>query len=175
MLYTGYRMEVWRYVARAVGPQAAAVQDIVQEVFISAARSARQFDPQRGRLWDWLFGIARFHVVAHWRQTARRVRLMKAVTETVDVLHLFDAGQSLQEICDCREIAEIVRFVLSELPDEYAELLTVRYVDELGLAEISNRFGGSVEAVKSKLARARREFREKFEFVIREPSPVGNS
>jgi predicted DNA-binding protein YlxM (UPF0122 family) len=55
---------------------------------------------------------------------------------------------------------------LSQLSADYATLLTSKYMDDLSLEELAQQFGGptaSVEAIKSKLARARREFRAKFE------------
>ena len=37
-LYDAYSRDVWRYVARLLGPEAAAVADAVQETFMEAAR-----------------------------------------------------------------------------------------------------------------------------------------
>ncbi|HND55545.1 MAG TPA: hypothetical protein PLV92_24190, partial [Pirellulaceae bacterium] len=44
-----------------------------------------------------------------------------------------------------------------------AALLTAKYLDDRSLEQLVGLFGGTVEALKSKLARARREFREAFE------------
>ena len=68
--------------------------------------------------------------------------------------------------------AELVRATLADLPADYAALLTEKYLDDRELAELSVRTGTSVEAVKSKLARARREFRAKFERLTREPTQL---
>src|SRR5204863_9659214 len=57
-LYESYSVDVWRYVARLLGANAAEIGDVVQEVFREAARSARQFEPGRGTLWSWFIGIA---------------------------------------------------------------------------------------------------------------------
>jgi RNA polymerase sigma-70 factor (ECF subfamily) len=69
------------------------------------------------------------------------------------------------------DLADFVRAVLAELSADYAALLTAKYLDDRTLADLAGEFGGSVEATKSKLARARREFRAKFEFLSKEPSP----
>ena len=61
-----------------------------------------------------------------------------------------------------RELADLIRGVLSELSTEFAALLTAKYLDDRSLEEMSQQFGSSVDAIKSKLARARREFRLKF-------------
>ncbi len=44
-LYDRYIEEVWRYVARLLGPGSAAVADVVQETFLAAAQRAHGFDP----------------------------------------------------------------------------------------------------------------------------------
>ena len=49
-LYETYFDQVWRWVARMIGPNSADVGDVVQETFLAAARSARTYDPARGPL-----------------------------------------------------------------------------------------------------------------------------
>ena len=58
----------------AAGPNSVAVADIVQESFLAAAATARQFDPDRGTLWSWLAGIAHHRVSAFWRRKVARRR-----------------------------------------------------------------------------------------------------
>ena len=164
-LYDSYSMDVWRYVARLLGPDAAAVGDVVQEAFMDAARSARQFDSSRGTLWSWLSGITHHRVLAHWRQTNRQERLRRmAELGDIDFRHLFD-GHAATATGKQRDIADFVRSVLADLSVDYAALLTAKYLDDRSLAEISQQWGNSIEAIKSKLARARQEFRSTFEFL----------
>ncbi len=170
-LYDGYSVDLWRYVARLLGADGAAVADVVQEAFMAAARSARQFDPSRGTLWAWLTGIAHHRVAIYWRQAERAGRIRKlADVRATEIRRLLDDTEPADESWERRELAELVRGVLAELPADYAGLLTAKYLDERSLAEVAEQFGGSTEAVKSKLARARREFRAKFERSTREPT-----
>lgn len=167
-LYDSYSVDVWRYVARLLGPDAAAVGDVVQDAFLDAARSARNFDPSRGTLWSWLVGIAHHRVLAHWRQTNRQARLQQlAESGQVDVRHVFDGEREAMAALDARDTANFVRSVLAELSAGYASLLAAKYLDDRSLVEMSAQFGASVDAIKSKLARARQEFRAKFEFLTK--------
>ena len=167
-LYDAYSVDVWRYVAKLLGADAVAVGDVVQEAFIDAARSARQFDVTRGTLWSWLTGIAHHRVLAHWRQTNRQNRLRQLVeTGNADVRQMFDGQAEAKTVHQQRETADFVRSVLAELPDDYAALLAGKYLDNASLAELSQQWGSSVEAIKSKLARARQEFRAKCEFAAK--------
>jgi RNA polymerase sigma-70 factor, ECF subfamily len=173
-LYDAYSADVWRYVARLLGSDRAAVADVVQETFIEAARSATKFDAGRGTLWTWLTGIAHHRVAAHWRQAQKATHLRSLVERRADeVRHLLDATESDGEACqqnDPAELASLVRATLAELPADYAALLMAKYIDDRDLAGLSAETGATIEAVKSKLARARREFRTKFDRLAREPT-----
>ena len=170
-LYDGYNADVWRYVARLVGPETASVADIVQETFLAAARSARQFDAERGTLWAWLSGIAHHQSALHWRQINKVQRLKELVEARAGELHRWlETSEAADEPWQRQELADAVRGVLAELPADYSALLTAKYLDERSLDELSRESGGSVEAVKSKLARARREFRVRMESLLQKQS-----
>ncbi|HEV2970883.1 MAG TPA: sigma-70 family RNA polymerase sigma factor [Pirellulales bacterium] len=171
-LYDAYSADVWRYVARMLGPDAGAVADVVQETFMEAARTAAGFDGNRGTLWAWLTGIAHHRVAAYWRQAQRSANLRKLIeARAPEIQRLFESTELSEAPWQRRELAELVRSVLAELPADYAALLTAKYLNERSLAQISEQSGGSTDAVKSKLARARREFRAKFERLTK-ASPV---
>ena len=171
-LYNSYSSEIWRYVARLVGPDATGIADIVQETFLEAARSARRFDANRGTLWAWLSGIAHHRVASYWRCVTRHQRVRKlAKAGAAEVCHLLDEGRPGDEVGEQQERADFVRNVLAELPAEYAALLTAKYLDERSLADLSQDWASSVEAVKSKLARARRQFRAAFERLTESSVP----
>lgn len=165
-LYESYSVAVWRLTARLVGPDAAGVADVVQEVFLAAASSARRFDAERGTLWSWLTGIVHRQVSNYWRKAERADR-WRALAESgrIDVAGLLESHESPSEIEEQREVADLVRRVLAELPTDYAILLTSKYLDDCSLEEMAAQSGSSAEATKSKLARARREFRAAFEIL----------
>lgn len=161
-LYDGYSVDVWRYVARLVGPEVTDVADVVQETFLAAARSARHFDSNRGTLWGWLTGIAHHNVSLYWKQTNKVARLQKLAEAHAGELYRWLDGSEADGLpFEQSELAELIRGVLAELPSDYAALLTAKYLDEQSLDELSQQWGHSVAALKSKLARARREFRRK--------------
>jgi RNA polymerase sigma-70 factor, ECF subfamily len=166
-LYEAHFDRVWRLAARMIGPDAAAVADVVQETFLAAARSARTFDPARGGVWDWLAGIARNHVGTYFRSRRREGR----VKEGGD-LHAALAGrwdQRSRQDAAAPEAAQVsaeeaqqVRAALAGLPDEYRSVLAWRYCEEVPVEEIARQAACSIAAVRSRLARARRAFREAF-------------
>lgn len=167
-LYDRYSGDIWRYVARLIGSDAAAVADVVQEVFLAAARGARQFDSQRGTPWAWLAGIAHHQTAAYWRERGRASRLQSLLESgQAGLRRLLDSSEPIEDLLERRELIDLVRFVLAELTPEYALLLTAKYSDDRSLEALAEQLGGTAESVKSKLARARREFRSKFERLSR--------
>lgn len=167
-LYEGYSADIWRYVARLVGPEKTVAADVVQETFLAAARTARQFDRARGTLWNWLTGIAHHQIAAHWRQAGRQQRLQALLESQAPVLSRWLAvTEAAEESWARQELADAVRNVLADLPSDYTALLTGKYLDDRSLDELASDLGGTVEAIKSRLARARREFRTQMERWLR--------
>ena len=153
-LYDAYAERVWRGVARLVGPHPADVADIVQETMLAAARSARTFDEAKGSLWQWLWGIARTQVSLHYRTRQRqdRWRLTPAKwSEGIEPTQTADLESA--------ELAAAVRAALGELPADYEQLLTAKYLDGDSVERIAGRERLTEMAVRSKLARARDAFR----------------
>jgi len=168
-LYDGYSADIWRYVARLIGNSSADVADVVQETFLAAAKSARHFDSERGTLWGWLTGIAHHQTSAYWRQINKQSRLRDLTESHAGELRRWIDGIDDDEIWERRELADMVRATLASLPADYATVLTAKYLDDRNLEQITDEVGGTVEATKSRLARARREFRTRFDRMTRDP------
>ncbi|MGC4002232.1 MAG: sigma-70 family RNA polymerase sigma factor [Pirellulales bacterium] len=167
-LYDGYVADVWKFAARLIGGDPAAVDDVVQETFLSAARSAGGFDPERGTLWVWLTGIAQRQVALYWRQSARADRVRRlAISGAGEIQEWLNDTSEPETPWERHESADLIRGVLAELNPTYAGLLTSRYLDQRSIAEMIELFGGSHDSLKSKLARARCAFREKFVLLHR--------
>src|SRR5205085_3867747 len=128
-LYDRHSEAVWRYVARLLGPNAAAVADVTQETFLAAARSARGFDPERGSLGGWLTGIAHHRVTLHWRQVGRVERLRKlAESGAMEIRDWLAGRESAGDDWSRRELADLVRGVLAEMSADYAGILAAKYL-----------------------------------------------
>ncbi len=171
-LYDAYVQRVWHDVARLLGGDAAGVADIVQETFLAAARSASGFDPRRGSLWVWLWGIARRQIALHYRRRSRSDEVLSAVRWWTSLngrrnKWIAAEADAPPEVLASRELAALVRCALAELPAEYQTLLAAKYMEGFSAERIVQDTGGSMEGVRSKLARARRAFRKAFARVSR--------
>ena len=77
-LYEAYAECIWQNIARLMGYDCAAVPDVVQETFLAAARSAKNFDPCRGSLRIWLCGIAKRQIALYYRKQDPKIILAQA-------------------------------------------------------------------------------------------------
>jgi RNA polymerase sigma-70 factor (ECF subfamily) len=170
-LYDAYAERVWRCAARLMGANRSEVADVVQETFMAAARAAPSYDPTRGTLWVWLWGIARRHVALHFRKQQRSDRLKQAEAWLAARGGQIEDGTA--DVLESAELATLVRATLTELPTDYELLLTAKYLDGASVEQIATLEQSTSVAVRSKLARARQAFRELFEARAHGPPPVG--
>jgi RNA polymerase sigma-70 factor (ECF subfamily) len=164
-LYDAYAEQIWQILARRAGFGAADVADIVQETFLAAARSAGGYDPRRGTIWFWLCGIARNQAALHFRRQirpAQRKAPLDALSASLCLDWLAGAEPEPAELLVRDELAAAVRQALGDLPVEYETLLAAKYIDDFSLEQIALGEGSTAAAVSSKLARARRAFRDAF-------------
>jgi len=169
-LYEAYAEPVWLNISRLTGGDSAAVADIVQEMFLAAARSARKFNPNRGTLWVWLWTIARRQVALYYRKQKPEIVLSRArqwwTSLDSEKFDWIDAKADMPpDILESQELAVLVRLALSELPGDYQTLLLAKYVDNQPAERIAGQMDCSETAVRSKLARARKAFRKAFKRI----------
>lgn len=169
-LYEAYAEPVWRNISRLTGGDSAVVSDLVQETFLAAARSARNFRPDRGTLWVWLWTIARRQVALYYRKQKPNIKLRQAqqwwTSLDGEKFDWIDAKADMPlDILESQELAMLVRLALSELPGDYQALLLAKYVDNQPSERIAEQMDCSEVAVRSKLARARKAFRKAFKRI----------
>lgn len=141
-LFDEYHVLLFRFAFRLTGSVSDA-EDIVQECFLELLRPTCRFDPSRGSVHGWLFGVARNQFLKR-----RRKREESAWKEPTDV-------RSPETEALRSELNEIVGQALAQLPDTQREVLILAHFEKIPLAEIAALLGIEVGAVKSRLQRAR--------------------
>jgi RNA polymerase sigma-70 factor (ECF subfamily) len=153
--YREHLREVYGFLFRLVRCERPAADDLFQETWLEALDGIAQFDPQRGELRAWLFGIARRRVALYWRR-----RLNAGRCESEGLAEAASNGAVLpQEAIEQVEQAAAVRAALLVLSPERRRVLMEKYVEEMTVAQIAAGSGKSFKAVESLLARAREELR----------------
>src|SRR5580698_7237414 len=84
LLYRRKHPAIYRFALHMSG-NASIAEDVTQEVFMTLIRDAKRFDPARGTLGGFLFGIARNHLRRRWEQERNSVPLPESADE-LDVI-----------------------------------------------------------------------------------------
>ncbi len=144
-------------------------EDVAQETFWAAWRE-RTALAEPGRLRAWLCGIARRQVALFYRKQERHLRVRQAA-DALRASNGEGAGWLISrepppaKLLESAELATLVRAALSELSDDYGQLLATRYLEDVSVERIADSEQSSPTAIRSKLARARAAFREAFVLV----------
>ncbi|GAB3139397.1 RNA polymerase sigma factor [Amycolatopsis sp. NPDC004378] len=137
--------EVYRYIAGRLGAQAA--EDVAAETFLVAFDRRGTFDPARGELRAWLFGIATNLVSRHRRKEARHYRALSRL-ETPRP----DEGHETRVV-----VAGQLGRALARLTSGERDVLLLVALADLGYAEVAEALGISPGTVGSRLTRARKK------------------
>lgn len=155
-VFDEYHRTVYEYLARAVGTDRA--DEYAGDVFVAAFAARVRYDPERGSVRGWLFGIAanvrRTRSRSEWRGRRARNRMSGEREE--------HAGgyEAVDEALDSgNQLARVAPF-LRELSDTDRDVLMLYAWNELTYAEIAQVLGVEVGTVRSRLSRARARLRE---------------
>jgi len=149
---------VYSYIRKRIMPRQEAVDDLVQEVFLAAWKSLKNFRGDAG-LRYWLLGIARHKVEDYYRSRLREAEWPAGEDEAPAEPGITPL---LEEQLD-RELArDRVYRVLSNLPENYCLALMWRYLENRSIREIAEATGKTEKAVERVLARAREQFKREW-------------
>jgi RNA polymerase sigma-70 factor (ECF subfamily) len=150
---------VWRS-ARRLGVSDAAIDDVVQEVFMVVHRRLPEFEG-RSALRTWIYGIA-LRVVRDHRRSMRRKSPHSVRPEApVDPDALGDTGsRGPHESAAKAEAVRVLHALLDQLDDEKREVFVLAELEQLPAPEIASALGVNVNTVYSRLRAARQAFEE---------------
>ncbi len=156
--YEEHVRELYGFVFRLVRSDPQIAGDVLQDTWLDAINHIGQFDPKRGELRSWLYGIARRRVALHWRQRLARSGPAAAARQEIPVEALGGVVVP-DDVVERLEQAAVVQASLLALPPQRRQVLLEKYVEELSVAQIAAKTGKSPKAVESLLTRAREQFR----------------
>ena len=154
-----YSARVWRYVARLIG-DTDAVADVYQETMLAVAKSGRSLT-ENAKLWAWLAAIGHNQTALYWRKRYRH-RTSSLGCAEVESTSFDDPAEAFSRA----ETITTVRCLLAEMNSDHATLLAAKYLDDMSVPQIVDEWGETREAIRSRLARARQDFRKRYERLV---------
>ncbi len=156
-----YSDAVYAFIRSRVAPRYDIVDDLVQEVFLAAWENIGNYR-REGPLQGWLMGIARHKVEDYYRACLR-------APESLPEVELDLAAGSMTPDFDGSLDREGLRSktwrVMSGLPEQYRLVLIWRYWERIAVRDMALRVGKTEKAIERLLARAREQFRERWNHV----------
>lgn len=155
-LYRRHQGPLYRFALLRCGSSGSAA-DVVQETFMGLLTGRFQFDPLRGQLPHFLFGVARNLILKLEEAGRRHVTLVRPDDDGDEdgELDLHDEHACpLQRVLG-NEAAEQVRRALALLPPHYRDAVILYEMHELSYAEIADICQVEIGTVRSRLSRAR--------------------
>jgi RNA polymerase sigma-70 factor (ECF subfamily) len=152
VLYRRWQASIYRFALRMCGSEALA-EDVTQEVFLILMREGGRFDPRKGSLSAYLYGIARFQVLRKMQRERTMVSMDDDESEVTDEM-LATNFDPLLDLARA-ETVQSVRDAIGVLPVHYREVVVLCELHEMSYAEAAAVLGCAIGTVRSRLHRAR--------------------
>jgi RNA polymerase sigma-70 factor (ECF subfamily) len=162
-LYRRRQGSIYRFALRMSGSEALA-EDVTQEVFMTLVFENGKYDPSRGSLASYLYGIARYQVLRRIEKDRPLLQIGDeredhpiATNASNDRIELTTEGLIDDPLGDLtrRETIESVRQAVLALPPRYREVVVLCDLHEMSYAETAQVIGCAIGTVRSRLHRAR--------------------
>jgi RNA polymerase sigma-70 factor (ECF subfamily) len=153
-LYRRRQESIYRFALQMTGCRAKA-EDVTQETFMVLIQEAQRFDPGRGSLSSYLYGIARNCV---WRVQDRDGSSVVTSDTEPEVTALGARSATEEDPLDeltRSETIESVRLAVLALPGRYREVIILCDLHEMSYNKAASVLGCSIGTVRSRLHRGR--------------------
>jgi len=164
LIYRRHQAAMYRFALRMTGNTWAA-EEIVQDVFMTLMRDPKKYDPSRGALGAFLYGVARNRVMKHLERLPREVALEEKNEDgTGSGVVLQDASTPASWL-EKRERVRQVRDAVQELPVEFREAVVLCELEELSYEEAAQMAGCPIGTIRSRLHRGKALLMAKLEML----------
>jgi RNA polymerase sigma-70 factor (ECF subfamily) len=162
--YNLYRNRLYSLVLEQVDRDETIAEDLVHEVFLAALSSLDKF---RGdsQLYTWLRSIALHKINDFYRHQAREARPRESSDDSdgFELEQPRDNEPATHTVLEDEEVRQSVHQALADLPQDYQEVLVLKYLKDMPVLAISQIMGRSPKSVEGLLSRARKAMRDTLE------------
>ncbi|SRR5579883_2787746 len=158
-------------VARRILGNESDAEDVTQEVFLQVVRKLDSFRGE-GRLVAWLRRVTVNAALLH-RRKHKRLRQREVVDVPLNFIPVAGRGRRAPKANACpaqqvldNEMHELIQGAIARLPEIYQVVYVLADIEGLSNAEIAEILAIGVQAVKSRLHRARLMMREALAFYF---------
>jgi RNA polymerase sigma-70 factor, ECF subfamily len=153
-LYRRRQANIYRFALQMSGSQSVA-EEVTQEAFMFLMNQGHCYEPTRGSLLSYLYGIARNFVLRALEKDRLQVPLQEHSVETSSPIPaaLIVSGDPLGDLTRNERI-ESVRVAVLALPPHYREVVVLCDLHEMSYADAAAALEVAVGTIRSRLHRA---------------------
>ena len=146
-IYDKYIEKIYRFIFLKVSSEEIA-QDLCSETFLRGWEAYKETQNEINNIQAFLYRIARNLITDHYREKGR--------TEVVSAenIPIIDPSPALEEKIALNSDLEQVKAALTNLKDEYQDVIIWHYLDDLPIQEVAKMLGKSEETTRVTLHRA---------------------
>ncbi|OHB17957.1 MAG: hypothetical protein A2749_03015 [Parcubacteria group bacterium RIFCSPHIGHO2_01_FULL_45_26] len=133
------------------------VEDVVQETFTKIYVYSSNFAKQEGATFSsWAYKILMNTTFTQYQKLKRKGEMVASVEEEILALVPDNSYRALER----DNFKDAVATVLSRMPEALARVLSLQFLEDKSQEEIAQELGTSVSAIKTRVHRAKKEFRK---------------
>jgi len=122
------------------------IEDVTQEIFIAALKSLPSFRGE-SQFGTWLRTLTNYKVAEFYRKRSRKQEPILAPLSEASGRTEGHSAKSLEE-------RVYIQYALQKLPDNYREIILLRFAEDMQFNEIAELMNQNLEATKSLFRRA---------------------
>ena len=153
VLYRRRKGAIYRFALQMSGSPSVA-EEVTQEVFLMLLREGSGYDPARGPLASYLYGVARRLVWRRMAQDRTHVQIDEEEEDGRTPEQLIARSKVESDLARDQAVRSLRRAILG-LPVVYREAVVLCDLHELSFAEAARALGCAMGTVRSRLHRAR--------------------
>lgn len=153
-----YREKLFFYIMRFVKNEDE-TKDVLQNVFVKALKNVDSFECER-KFSSWVYRIAHNEAV-NWvtRKNKKTVSIDDLDVKDSNFLASDEFSASMEKWFNL-ELKEVMREAIKKLPESYAEVIHLRYIEDMSYKEIAEILDKPVSSVGTLVRRAKKKLLE---------------
>ncbi|MEI6462660.1 MAG: RNA polymerase sigma factor [bacterium] len=145
-VFVALNEQIYRYIFVRCGYRKELAEDITQDVFIKVWNKRDLFDQSKSSLKNWIYIVARNTLIDFQRTTKNE----ESINEEEQDLGINNSLENTESSL----MMEVVKNGLVKLSEQDKEIITLRYIQDLDIKDISKIIGKNYIATKVMLHRA---------------------
>lgn len=158
LLVTRYEKQIFSLAYRLVGDYDEAA-DMAQEAFLRIYQMLHRYDPEK-KFFSWMYRVAQNTCL---NALNRRPSNVVPVERAEEYFSDTTAGETAEPEKDYlnREIRRNIDRAIAELPDNYRDIIYLRYIEDLSYQQIADTLSLPVSTIETRLFRGKKLLQQK--------------